>query len=41
MKIATHACAIVEHRRVNARYKYLRLACPAPLAQVTAALTPK
>lgn len=37
MKIATHACAIVEHRRVNARYKYLRLACPAPLAQVTAA----
>lgn len=37
MKVATHACAIVEHRWVNPRYKYLRLACPAPLAQVTAA----
>jgi dihydroorotate dehydrogenase electron transfer subunit len=37
MKVATHACVIAEHRWVNARYKYLRLACPAPLAPATAA----
>ncbi len=35
--VATHACSIVEHTWVNARYKYLRLRCPAPLARHTAA----
>ena len=37
MKVGTHACRVVEHRWVNARYKYLRLACPAPLARTTVA----
>lgn len=37
MKVGTHACRVVEHRWVNARYKYLRLACPAPLAPRTSA----
>ena len=37
MKVATLACSVVEHRWVNARYKYLRLACPGPLARRTAA----
>ena len=37
MRVATHGCEIVEHRWVNARYKYLRLACPASLAPLTAA----
>ena len=37
MKVAAHACAVVEHRWVNARYKYLRLAAPAPLAAATVA----
>ena len=37
MKVGAHICSVVEHRWVNERYKYLRLACPAPLASVTAA----
>jgi len=37
MKVATHACRVVEHQWVNARYKYLRLSCPGPLARHTAA----
>lgn len=37
MKVGTYGCRVVEHRWVNARYKYLRLACPAPLAQSTVA----
>ncbi len=37
MKVATLACRVVEHQWVNARYKYLRLSCPAPLARHTAA----
>lgn len=37
MKVATLACRVVEHQWVNARYKYLRLACPAPLARRTVA----
>jgi dihydroorotate dehydrogenase electron transfer subunit len=37
MKVGTHVCAVVEHRWVNERYKYLRLACPAPLGQTTSA----
>jgi dihydroorotate dehydrogenase electron transfer subunit len=37
VKVATHACQVAEHRWVNPRYKYLRLACPAPLALCTAA----
>ena len=37
MKVGTYACVVVEHRWVNARYKYLRLACPAPLGRTTAA----
>lgn len=37
MKVATHDCQVVEHFWVNARYKYLRLRCPAPLARETAA----
>jgi dihydroorotate dehydrogenase electron transfer subunit len=37
MKVATLACRIVEHQWVNARYKYLRLSCPAPLARHTLA----
>lgn len=35
MKVGTHACRVVEHRWVNARYKYLRLSCPAPVANST------
>jgi dihydroorotate dehydrogenase electron transfer subunit len=37
MKVATHACRIVEHQWVNARYKYMRLSCPVPLARTTVA----
>ena len=37
MKVGTHICRVVEHPWVNARYKYLRLACPAPLARSTVA----
>ena len=37
MKVGTHACTVVENRWVNARYKYLRLACPLPLARRTVA----
>jgi dihydroorotate dehydrogenase electron transfer subunit len=37
MKVGTHRCRIVEHRWVNERYKYLRLACPEPLAPRTVA----
>ncbi len=37
MKVDTHSCEVVEHAWVNARYKYLRLRCPAPLARDTAA----
>jgi dihydroorotate dehydrogenase electron transfer subunit len=37
MKVATHACEIVEHAWVNKRYKYLRLRCPEPLARRTLA----
>jgi dihydroorotate dehydrogenase electron transfer subunit len=37
MKVGTHLCQVAEHRWVNARYKYLRLACPAPLARATSA----
>ena len=37
MMIGTHACRVLEHQWVNARYKYLRLACPAPLARSTLA----
>jgi dihydroorotate dehydrogenase electron transfer subunit len=37
MMIGTHACRVLEHLWVNARYKYLRLACPAPLARSTVA----
>jgi dihydroorotate dehydrogenase electron transfer subunit len=37
VKVATHNCRVAEHRWVNARYRYLRLACPAPLARITAA----
>ena len=35
MKVGSHSCEVVEHRWVNPRYKYLRLACPAPLAPAT------
>ena len=37
MKVATHICDVVEHQWVNARYKYLRLSCPEPLARATLA----
>lgn len=37
MRVGTHACRVVEHRWVNARYKYIRLSCPAPVARQTAA----
>lgn len=33
--VASHRCEIVEHRWVNTRYKYLRLASSAPLARLT------
>ena len=37
MKVETHGCEIVEHAWVNARYKYLRLKTPVPMARATAA----
>jgi dihydroorotate dehydrogenase electron transfer subunit len=37
MNVATYACEVVEHAWVNARYKYLRLRAPAPLARTTVA----
>ena len=37
MKVATYSCRVAQHRWVNARYKYQRLACPAPLARATVA----
>jgi dihydroorotate dehydrogenase electron transfer subunit len=37
MRVGTYRCRVVEHRWVNARYKYLRLACPEPLAPRTIA----
>jgi dihydroorotate dehydrogenase electron transfer subunit len=37
MKVGTHSCRVAEHRWVNGRYKYLRLACPAPLGSTTSA----
>jgi len=37
VKVATHTCAVVEHQWVNARYKYLRLSCRAPIARDTVA----
>jgi dihydroorotate dehydrogenase electron transfer subunit len=37
VKVATLACEVVEHAWVNARYKYLRLRAPEPLARRTAA----
>jgi len=37
MKVGVHACTVVGNQWVNARYKHLRLACPAPLARHTAA----
>ncbi|MGE0874698.1 MAG: dihydroorotate dehydrogenase electron transfer subunit [Burkholderiales bacterium] len=36
-KVATHVCRVLEHRWVNARYKYLRLSCPGEIALRTAA----
>lgn len=37
MKVSTLACEVVEHAWVNARYKYLRLRAPQPLARATLA----
>ena len=37
MKVDTYDCRVVEHQWVNARYKYLRLECPAPIARGTVA----
>ena len=37
MKVGTYSCRVAEHRWVNARYKYLRLSCPVPLAHSTLA----
>ncbi|MGQ0656301.1 MAG: dihydroorotate dehydrogenase electron transfer subunit [Betaproteobacteria bacterium] len=37
MKVETLSCEVLEHTWVNARYKYLRLRAPAPLARRTAA----
>lgn len=37
MKVETYNCEVVEHAWVNARYKYMRLRCPAPLARRTVA----
>lgn len=34
--VAAHECVVVENEWVNARYKYLRLAAPVPLATATA-----
>jgi dihydroorotate dehydrogenase electron transfer subunit len=36
MKVGTYSCRVVQHQWVNARYKFLRLSCPAPLARSTA-----
>lgn len=37
MRVGTHACQVAEHRWVNARYKYIRLSCPEPVARQTSA----
>jgi dihydroorotate dehydrogenase electron transfer subunit len=37
VKVATLACDVVEHAWVNARYKYLRLRTPGPVAHATVA----
>jgi dihydroorotate dehydrogenase electron transfer subunit len=37
VKVGTYSCRVVEHQWVNARYKFLRLSCPAPLARSTVA----
>lgn len=37
MKVETYRCEVVEHAWVNARYKYLQLRCPAPVARETVA----
>jgi dihydroorotate dehydrogenase electron transfer subunit len=37
VKVATLSCEVVEHAWVNARYKYLRLRAPQPIARHTAA----
>ena len=37
MKVATYRSEVVAHTWVNARYKYLRLRCPAPLGRETVA----
>ena len=37
MKVGTHFCRVIEHRWVNARYKFIRLSCPTPLAHSTVA----
>ena len=37
MKVESHSCEVLQHDWVNARYKYLRLRCPAPLARATVA----
>jgi dihydroorotate dehydrogenase electron transfer subunit len=37
VKVATHRCEVIEHAWVNARYKYLKLRAPAPLARTTEA----
>lgn len=37
MKVETLSCEVVEHAWVNARYKYLRLRAPRPLARKTSA----
>lgn len=37
MNVQTHACEILDHTWVNARYKYMRLRAPAPLARTTVA----
>jgi dihydroorotate dehydrogenase electron transfer subunit len=34
-QVASHRCEVMEHRWVNARYKYLRLRAQAPLARIT------
>ena len=36
-EVQLHVCEVLEHAWVNARYKRLRLRCPAPLARATAA----
>ena len=37
MKVENHRSEVIEHAWVNARYKYLRVRCPAPLARATVA----